>query len=386
MYSKIVKVRQKEYYSELFNIQNTCIKNIWMEVNKLCSHSKKSKNVTTIDKLLHNNRIITDKQEICNSMNNYFCDIGKTISESVTTTHANYKDYMPPPLTNSIFMETTTTFEIASIIQKLNVKKGPGPDGIHTRLLVDIAEEISTPLEHIFNMSILTGTIPTDLKIAKVIPVYKKGDKTESSNYRPISMLNILNKILEKIIYSRVHSFLDKYKILYKNQFGFRSNHSTSLALINVLDKVYEQIDKGNYALGVYLDIQKACDCINHDILLEKLKIYGIRGKAWEWFSNYLSNRKQFVSVNNHVSATRNISYGVPQGSVLGPLLFLIYINDVQRANDNAFLNLFADDTSLFVFDKKLDTLFQTCNTVIDSINKWFIANKLKLSIDKCVY
>jgi len=235
-------------------------------------------------------------------------------------------------------------------------------------------------------MSILTGQVPSDLKIAKVIPIYKKGNKNQSSNYRPISMLNILSKILEKIIFSRMLSFLDKYKILNKHQFGFRKNHSTATALINALDNVYEHLDRGEDVIGVYLDIQKAFDCINHDILLDKLKAYGIRGTAWEWFKNYLGNRKQFVSLMGYKSTNHAINYGVPQGSVLGPLLFLIYINDIQNANNTAFLNLFADDTSLFVFDKDVNNLFATCNNVLESINKWFIANKLKLSLDKCVY
>ena len=227
--------------------------------------------------------------------------------------------------------------------------------------------------------------MPSGFKTARVIPIYKKGEKTECSNYRPISMLNIFNKILEKLVFTRVISFLNKNKIIYNNQFGFISNHSTSQALVNVLDRVYESLDKGDIAVGVYLDIEKAFDCINHNILLDKLKYYGIRGVAWNWFSSYLENRKQFVSVN-YTSSVMVINYGVPQGSVLGPLLFLLYINDIQYADPAAILNLFADDTSLFVFDRDPTELFIRCNHSLNALNDWFLANKLKLSLDKCLY
>ena len=249
-----------------------------------------------------------------------------------------------------------------------------------------MAEEIILPLEHIYNMSILTGVVPSELKIARVIPIYKKGEKSDCSIYRPISMLNIFNKILEKLVFTRVISFLNKNKIIYNNQFGFRSNHSTSQALIKVLDRVYESMGKGDTAVDVYLDIEKAFDCINHNISLNKLQYYGIRGVAWNWFSSYLENRKQFVSVKYYNSSVMVINYGVPQGSVLGPLLFLLYINDIQYADSAAILNLFADDTSLFVFDKDPIELFNRCNHSLNAINDWFLANKLKLSLDKCLY
>ena len=205
-------------------------------------------------------------------------------------------------------------------------------------------------------------------------------------NTRRVSLLNVFNKILEKLVYSRVVSFLKKNRIIYTNQFGFRSNHSTNHALINVLDKLYKGLDKGEMAIGVYLDVEKAFDCINHSILLDKLQYNGIRGVAWKWLSNYPQDRKQYVSVNNYNSVISPISCGVPQGSVLGPLLFLLYINDIQFVDTRIVLNLFADDTCLFVFDKDPESLFLKSNMSLDSINKWFTANKLKLSISKCVY
>ena len=150
-------------------------------------------------------------------------------------------------------MESVTKEKILTLINNLNFRKGSGPDGIHTRLILEVADEIIIPLEHIFNMSILTGVVPSDLEIAKVIPIFKKGDKSECCNYRPLSLLNVFNKILEKLVYTRVVSFLKK--IIYTNQFGFRSNHLANHALINVLDKLYEGLNKGEMAIGVYLDV-----------------------------------------------------------------------------------------------------------------------------------
>ena len=246
-HANAIKARQKEYYYELFNNRSMKLKDIWKEVNKLCSCGKKNNTTTVIDKLIVNNKIITNKQEISDQMNKYYCNVGTNISTSIPNNHISYKKYMPTPLSSTIFMEPVTKQEILTIINKLNINKGPGPDGIHTKLITEVAEEIILPLEHIYNMSILTGVVPSELKIARVIPIYKKGEKSDCSNYRPISMLNIFNKILEKLVFTRVISFLNKNKIIYNNQFGFRSNHSTSQALINVLDRVYESMAVWKY-------------------------------------------------------------------------------------------------------------------------------------------
>ena len=208
----------------------------------------------------------------------------------------------------------------------------------------------------------------------------------KAENYRPISLLNVISKLLEKIIYTRVYSFLTKHDLLSRDQFGFRRGHSTTLAVINVIDKLYEKLDKSEFALGIYLDIQKAFDCVDHEILLKKLEYYGIRGKAKDWFISYLNNRQQYVFVNNTRSKTAPIKSGVPQGSVLGPLLFLIYINDIRNSGEYDNLNLFADDTSLYAFSKNIDKLYEKANTAVDQISLWFQANKLNLNLSKCNY
>ena len=184
-------------------------------------------------------------------------------------------------------------------------------------------------------------------------------------------------------MYARIMNFLKSYNILYKYQFGFRSHHSTSLALIDVADTLYQELDSGNYVIGTFLDLQKAFDTVNHAILIQKLQCYGIRGKAFQRLTCYLPNRLQYVSIGNIQSRTENISCGVPQGSVLGPLLFLLYINDIHSSVPNSKLKLFADDTSLFTSGKNVYDLITETNVAISNLNNSFISNKLSLSIEK---
>jgi len=226
--------------------------------------------------------------------------------------------------------------------------------------------------------------------LAKVIPVYKKRDCSDPGNYRPISLLSVFDKILEKLMCKRLYAFLQLHNVLYSYKFGFKKYHSTTLALIEVIDSVYQHLDNHKYTIGIYLDLQKAFDAVNHDILLYKLSNFGIREVVYQWFKNYLSDRKQFISVAGVSSEIGSISMGVPRSSVLGPLLFLLYVNDIHKAVLDAKVKLFADDTNLFLYVKNLCTLFdRRANTCLQHMYKWFIANRLSLNVDKtcfCVF
>ena len=224
------------------------------------------------------------------------------------------------------------------------------------------------------------------MKIAKVTPIYKKGSPYMLNNYRPISILPIISKIIERFVNKQLITFLDKYDIIYRNQYGFRKSYSTKLALVDLVTEIINDIDKGNFTLGIFLDLTKAFDTINHNILLSKLRFYGIRGIPFNWFQSYLTNRRQFVHAYGYNSSTLHLNYGVPQGSILGPLLFLIYINDIPSSSNYFNFKLFADDSNLFhSFASKTFPTLET-ETNIEKVNNWCLANKLTINNEKTNY
>ena len=239
------------------------------------------------------------------------------------------------------------------------------------------------PLTHVTNLSLSQGIFPDELKKAKVIPLYKANDPMLFNNYRPISLLPLFSKVLERIMYNRILKFINKHKLLYRCQFGFRKDHSTYMALIILIDKITSALDNGDFTIAVLIDFRKAFDTVDHEILLNKLYHYGIRGVAHDWMKSYLTNRPQQVSYNGETSAYKNMKCGVPQGSILGPLLFIIYINDLSSVSDILMSVLFADDTTLIDSDSNLTTLVNRFNKELVNILNWLNANRLSLNIDK---
>ena len=222
--------------------------------------------------------------------------------------------------------------------------------------------------------------------MAKVISLFKKGDPLLPSNYRPISLLPIFSKVYEKLRHKRLYSFLKDHKIIYPLQFGFQENHSIDHALISMTEEIRSTLDNKKYGCGIFIDLQKAFDTVNHEILLAKLEHYGIRGNALNWFKSYLSGRKQYVSINGCDSNVMEITCGVPQGSVLGPLLFLIFINDLPSVSKKLKFYLFADDTNIYFDCDSIYKLAKKVNKELKFVKKWLDANKLSLNISKTNY
>ena len=229
----------------------------------------------------------------------------------------------------------------------------------------------------------MTGVFPSVLKTAKVVPVFKKDSKLNYSNYRTISLLSNIEKILEKLMYKRLYAFLDYNNIIYDLQFGFRQQYSTSHALFNITENIRKALDDGNIGCGDFVDLQNVFDTVDHQILLAKLNHYGIRGVSNDWFKSYLSNRNQYVSINGYESGLAAINCGVPQVSVLGPLLFSLYINDLNQAIKFCKVHHFADDTNLLCLSNSIKKLSKLVNADLKHLHNWLNANKISINVKK---
>ena len=378
----LTKLSKKLYYEKYFSNNRKNIQKIWKGIKEIINI--KSKNFDHPTCLLDGDKNITNPTKMANTFNGYFTSIADNIlKKRKFEGNKSFQDYLTNPLNNSFFLYDCDEIEIKSIITSLNLNKASGPNSIPTKILHLLKEEISTPLCNIFNLSFSTGQHPDILKIAKTIPVFKKGSRLLVCNYRPISLLSNLNKILEKLIFSRLYKFFDNYKCIYSLQFGFRAKHSTNHALIDITENIRCALDNKNVACGIFVDLQKAFDTVNHNILLNKLNHYGIRGIANDWLSSYLSNRSQYVSILGFNSETKFIKHGVPQGSVLGPLLFLIYINDLHHAIKYSKVYHFADDTNLLNINRSPKQLQKQVNIDLKLLYNWLLANKISLNCSK---
>ena len=321
----LTRQSKERYYNKYFTENTKNLKKIWQGINELIN--VKNKNFCSPTCIIENQKTITDPKEISNSFNKYYASVAENIlNERKYNGTKLYSDYLKNPAENNFAIYECDPTEVENIINSLNPSKSTGPNSIPSDILLMLKKDISHPLSTIYNISLTTGSYPDLLKIAKTIPIYKKGSKLSTSNYRSISLLSNLNKILEKLMFNRVYKYLEDKNFIYNLQFGFRKKHSTNHALIEITENIREALDNNNFACGIFIDLQKAFDTVNHSILIGKLEYYGIRGIGNNWFKSYLTNRKQFVSTLGFNSDICDIKHGVPQGSVLGPLLFLLYI------------------------------------------------------------
>ena len=284
-----------------------------------------------------------------------------------------------------MFLEPVSLEEVTNIFQNLK-NSAPGHDELNPSILRSCFPTIKEPPVHILNLSLTEGLFPAELKIANVLPLYKADDNVVFNNYRPVSLLCILSKVFEKVMYSRLSSFLEKNQILLNNQFGFRKHHSAHMALMILLDKIVKALENGDYVIGIYLDFSKAFDTVDHGTLLLKLEHNGVGGSALKWFKSYLSDRQQYVTYNGVSSQLKNINCGVPQGSVLGPLFLLLYITDLSNVCKCTMPLFFADDTNLFINGSNINELESSINSELAEIAKWLKVNKLSLNINKTHY
>ena len=381
---------KKAYYTIYFEKNKNKSSKIWKGIRDLVNlKPAKSSNIKLMNE---NNNLVTNPSIISNIFNDHFSTIGAKIEQKIPVTQGNFKDYFDKKdkngelcisSPNSIFFSPTLPLEIEKIINNLDTKKATGPNSIPLVILKTFKYFFSFWLSKLVNQCFLIGIFPDILKIAKVTPLHKKESKLNYLNYRPISLLSVFNKIYEKLIYSRSYHFLNQNKLINSNQFGFRSNHSTNHALLNLTERIKSLVDTGKYVCGIFIDLEKAFDTVNHKILCEKLNYYGFRGKVNNLFESYLSNRKQYVSINGYDSVTKDLNCGVPQGSSLGPLLFLIYINDFKLCLNECDSGHFADDTFIMYSNTKLKSIETIINTELKEVSKWLRLNKLSPNTNK---
>ena len=330
---------------------------------------------------------ITDGGEIAQGFCDFYCKVGPELASKITKVkEREFSDYMGEMVQEDLIWRPTTPDEVEELCKGLEPGKGMGWDGISPRVIKAVSRELAAPLSRLYNYCMREGYYPPCFKVARIVPIFKAEDPTKFSNYRPVSVLPVLSQIFERILKVRLTGFFDKHKVIVPGQYGFRNKHSTAMAILDMVEKVRAAWDRKDLALGVFIDLKKAFDTVDHKILIRKLEHYGVRGDAVKLLESYLRDRTQYVSYGGFESERGHVECGVPQGSVLGPLFFIIYVNDMVRASPGLDLVLFADDTSKFARGKDPVELFGKVNRGLEELSKWFRCNKLTLNLKKTEY
>ena len=384
---KTIRVAKQNYYFQLFESSKSNIKKTWQHINNILNRGNiKSSFPECFD---IDGCLVSDPARIAESFNNFFVNVGPGLASKMpdVSDRVKFEDFLEPVNCNFNFSKINTEGVIKAI-DSLKPKASYGYDSISTELLKYMKYEIAEPLSIIINQSFETGIFPSNLKIAKVIPVYKKDDNRKIDNYRPISLLPAISKVFEKIIHSQLLEYFLSNKLLYDHQYGFRPGHSTEHAILEFIDKILTDMSNDKIPLSVFIDLSKAFDTLDHTILLHKLQTYGINDVELSLFRSYLTDRKQYVYYSGICSNHAAITTGVPQGSILGPLLFLIYINDMSRASTFFHILSYADDTTLtcIIDGSDLHNFSTKLNNELCKIDDWLTVNKLSLNVGKTKY
>jgi hypothetical protein len=380
LYLRTVRGAKKLYFTSKLDANAGNPKKTWETLNEILGKPKKNDSVSQIN---INEIPESDPTKIANHFNTFFTSIGKKISNDIPPVQKQPEDYINygrdiPGLS----LGNTTPEHVLKTIRKFKNKASFDIDGISTKMVKFIGSEIAVPLAHVFNTSLESGIFPDKLKQCRVIPIFKSGSHLDCDNYRPISLLSSISKVLEKIVADKLLYHLQSNDLLYTHQYGFIPNRSAEHNLLQIINYVTSALNDGNFCIGVFLDLKKAFDVCSHSILLKKLSKMGITGVSHRWFSNYLSGRSQKVEINGKFSDSLGLDISVIQGSTLGPLLFLCYINDFFAAT-TLFSVLFADDTTCLSKGKKLNELVPYVNQELQKIALWFKANKMAVNTAK---
>lgn len=375
----LISEKKKSYYNSLFNKNNGNPSEQWKIINSLIDNVEK-RQITKV--MLDSGSEITDPLEIANSFNDYFvsaplsCVNGLPAYQPAIIAHCIHQQ-------KSMYLSPVTPFEISTIIKNLRNTKSTGYDNISAQLIKYVEPTISNALAFITNLSFTNGKFPTKLKKAIVVPVFKKGDRNLLQNNRPIALLSIISKIIEKCMKTRLISFLNSIKFFSHSQFGFTEGKSTETAICTFMENIFNSINCNEKASGLFIDFTKAFDLVDHDILLQKLSITGVRGLALKWFESYLRGRTQQVRIQHSISNSKPVSIGVPQGSVISASLFLIFINDLLLLKFKGNIIAFADDVALRYSERNWETIWNALNNDLKILRKWCNNNKMIVNTNK---
>lgn len=378
--NNIIKQSKRNYFKSNLDSVGNNPKKTWKIINEL-SYRQNNRS-SRVSEIKVDNTTLTAPNDIAEAFNLHFTKVGENLAKEMIDSTTDPISYLDP--TDQVFsFKEIELYQVRLLLKKINTKKAAGLDNIPCNLLKIAADAVSPSLVCIFNQSIATGIFPSNWKMAKVSPIFKQGNKSDVNNYRPISIISVVGKIFEKIISDQFSDYLNANNLLTTHQSGFRALHSTMTTLLETTNSWSVNIDNGFINGVIFIDLKKAFDTIDHEIIMRKLAHYGANQNVLKWFNSYLTNRNQRCFVNNHLSASQPISCGVPQGSILGPLLFLLYINDLPNCLNEGIPRMYADDTNISYCGSNLDDLEQKMNLELINLSNWLNANKLSLNIAK---